>query len=278
MRKYELAGRTVAITGSTGGLGSRLAESARRRGANLVLLDIDAEAVAAQASALGGDTVASGHSVDVRDAGSVQRAIDAGADHFGRLDVVIANAGITDVSPIATTNPATFERVIDINLNGVMRTFRAAIPHVQKHGGYLLAVSSMAAFIHSPLQGAYTASKAGVWALCDSTRLEMRYLGVGVGSLHPTFFRTSLMDNMLDDPAGRSLWGGNSGGIWKMVSIDEVVDAALSGIERRAETIVVPSSNRLPAAAPGLFRALVERLGFTDHGIRTSVEAAAQRR
>ena len=64
-----------------------------------------------------------------------------------------------------------FDRVIDINLNGVWRTFRAALPHVQKQQGYLLAISSMGAFFHSPLQSSYTASKAGVWALCDSLRL-----------------------------------------------------------------------------------------------------------
>ncbi|WP_416769314.1 SDR family NAD(P)-dependent oxidoreductase [Pseudomonas sp. RHF3.3-3] len=71
-------------------------------------------------------------------------------------------------------NDSLNDQVIDINLNGVARTFRAALSHVKARQGYLLAVSSMAAFVHSPLNTAYTASKAGVWALCDSLRLELR--------------------------------------------------------------------------------------------------------
>lgn len=72
-----------------------------------------------------------------------------------------------------------------LDLLGVWRTLRA-LPHVQRHDGNLLAISSMAAFVYSPLRASYTASKAGVWALCDRIRLELRHLGVGVGSAHPT--------------------------------------------------------------------------------------------
>lgn len=101
-----------------------------------------------------------------------------------------------------------------------MAHLRTALPHVVEQRGYLLAISSMAAFIHSPLQGGYTASKAGVWALCDSTRLELRHQGVGVGSVHPTFFDTPMMDEVHEDPAGSRLWGGNSKGLWSMVDRD----------------------------------------------------------
>ncbi|MFF2083989.1 SDR family NAD(P)-dependent oxidoreductase [Nocardia sp. NPDC058176] len=140
MTHYNLNGRTVVLTGSTGGLGTALATALRQRGANLALLDLDEQGVRDQAAALGPETVA----------------------------------------------------------------------RVTARRGYLLAISSMAAFVHSPLQGAYCASKAGVWALCDSTRLELRNLGVGVGSAHPTFFRTPMMDAVQTDPAGTRLWGGNT--------------------------------------------------------------------
>ena len=163
MHTYNLAGRTVAITGSTGGLGAAVAEALRERGANLALLDLDQTAVDKQAADLGGETVARGWVANVRDLESLQSAMAQAAEHFGRLDVVIANAGIDTMAPLATIDPAAFERVIDINLNGVWRTFRAGLPFVQEQRGYLLAISSMAAFVHSPLQGSYTASKAGVW-------------------------------------------------------------------------------------------------------------------
>ncbi|MFM9442279.1 SDR family NAD(P)-dependent oxidoreductase [Streptomyces acidiscabies] len=268
MTRYDLTGRTVALTGSTGGLGIALANALRDRGANLALLDLDAEAAQAQAEKLGGKTVARGWGVDVRDLTGLQTAMHEAAAHFGRLDVAVAGAGIDTMAPLATIDPAAYERVIDINLNGVWRTFRAALPHVEAQRGYLLAISSMAAFVHSPLQISYTASKAGVWAMCDSLRLEVRHLGVGVGSAHPTFFRTPMMDDVTADPAGHALWGGNSKGLWKMVPLEKVIAGIVRGIERRADRVVVPRSLTLTANAPGLFRPILERVGFRPQAVQ----------
>ncbi|MFQ2879722.1 SDR family NAD(P)-dependent oxidoreductase [Mycobacterium sp. TY814] len=216
-----------------------------------------------------------GFVADVRDLSSLQTAIDAAAAHFGRIDIVVANAGIDTVAPMATLEPASFERVIDINLTGVWRTFKAALPHVQKRHGYLLAISSMAAFVHSPLQGSYTASKAGVWAMCDSIRLELRSLGVGVGSAHPTFFKTPLMNHVHKDPAGQELWGDNVKGVWKMVPLQEVVMGIADGIERRSAKIVVPKSLLITANAPGVFRRVIERIGFRDSSIQKAAALAS---
>ncbi|MBO4256158.1 SDR family NAD(P)-dependent oxidoreductase [Streptomyces griseorubiginosus] len=275
MTRYDLAGRTVALTGSTGGLGIALANALRERGANLALLDLDAEAAQAQAEKLGGDTVARGWGVDVRDLAALQTATDEAAAHFGRLDVAVAGAGIDTMAPLATIDPAAYERVIDINLNGVWRTFRAALPHVEAQRGYLLAISSMAAFVHSPLQVSYTASKAGVWAMCDSLRLEVRHLGVGVGSAHPTFFRTPMMDDVTADPAGHTLWGGNSKGLWNMVPLEKVIAGIVRGIELRADRVVVPRSLTLTANAPGLFRPILERVGFRSQTVRRALNLAS---
>ncbi|MBW0016688.1 MAG: SDR family NAD(P)-dependent oxidoreductase [Mycobacterium sp.] len=275
MTHYDVTGRIVVITGSTGGLGSALARALRVRGANLALLDLDLTGAEAQAASLGGDTVAKGFRADVRDIASLDAAMAQAAKHFGRVDIVIANAGIDTMAPMATLDPDAFERVIDINLTGTWRTFRAALPHVQPHAGYLLAISSMAAFVHSPLQASYTASKAGVWAMCDSIRLELRHLGVDVGSAHPTFFRTPMMDDVVADPAGRELWGGNNQGLWKMVPLDAVVTGIVGGIERRAKQIIIPKSLTLTAKAPGLVRPLVERIGFRGKTIQRAIALAS---
>ncbi|WP_062784818.1 SDR family NAD(P)-dependent oxidoreductase [Novosphingobium capsulatum] len=271
---YALAGRVVVLTGSTGGLGRAVAMALRDKGARLALLDIDRAAVYAQVRDLGGGSDVWGGHVDVRSWPTVESAIDAAAHHFGRIDVAIANAGVATASPMEKISPEAFDRVIDINLNGAWRTFRAALPHVRQHKGYMLAVSSMAAFVHSPLQAHYTASKAGVWAMCDSIRLEVRHLGVGVGTIHPTFFATPMMDGVLADPAGVKIWGGNRGGLWKMVSLDEVVQGIIRGVERRDDMIVVPRKNMLVARAPGVFRRLVERVGFRDADIKAAIAAA----
>src|SRR4029453_12150230 len=125
MTRYPPAGRTVALTGSTGGLGSELARALRAHGANLALLDIDADNVRAQAAALGTARQARGWQVDVRDMTGLADVMNAATEHFGRLDVVIANAGIDTMAPMATLDPAAFERVVDINLTGGGATFRA---------------------------------------------------------------------------------------------------------------------------------------------------------
>lgn len=271
MKKYDLRGRVVVITGAGGGLGSLLATALKSRGARLALLDLDGEAVREQARRLGDESAFQGWGVNVRDHAQLERTMQAVAEHFGGIDVVVAGAGIQAFGPLERLAPGAFERIIDINLNGTWRTFQAALPHVKARRGYLLAVSSMAAFVHSPLQAAYNASKAGLWAMCDSIRLELRQSGVGVGSLHPTFFQTRMMEETVKDPAGNALWGGNRKGLWKMVPTEIVVLEAVEGIERRADMIVVPRHLTLVARAPGFLRPVAERLGFTDAGIRRAI-------
>jgi NAD(P)-dependent dehydrogenase (short-subunit alcohol dehydrogenase family) len=275
MPRYDLTGRTVALTGSTGGLGTALASALRARGANLALLDLDGDATQAQAGTLGDATVARGWPADVRDLAALETAMAEADEHFGRLDVVVAAAGVAVMAPMTTIEPAAHERLIDINLNGVWPTFRAALPYVQQRRGYLLAISSMAAFVHSPLQASYTASKAGVWAMCDSIRLELRHLGVGVGSAHPTFFQTPMMDDVLADPAGRELWGGNEKGLWRMVPLHTVITDILHGIERRADLIAIPKTNAPITKAPGVFRPLFDRFGFRAQTVARAIELAS---
>lgn len=274
MARYELNDRVIAITGSTGGLGAAVVSALAEKGVKFALFDLDATAVEAQAKSLGSHR-ARGWAVDVRSMESISTAMTDAVQHFGHIDVVIANAGITCFEPLVSADPERFDRVVDINLNGVWRTFRAAVPFIRASQGYMLAISSMAAFVHSPLQASYTASKAGVWAMCDSIRLELRHMGVGVGSVHPTFFHTPMMDQAFADPAGNKIWGGNKSGIWKMVPLSEVVAAIVNGIERREEFIVVPKQNALVARAPGLFRKFTEALGFNDRGIAETIRLAS---
>ncbi|WP_032364646.1 SDR family NAD(P)-dependent oxidoreductase [Rhodococcoides fascians] len=276
MIDYNLAGRTIVITGSTGGLGSALATALRSRGANLALLDLDGDAAALHARSLGPAAVARGWAVDVTDLDSIRSAISSAARHFGRIDVVVANAGIAAVEPLESMDPGLWERIIDVNLSGVWRTFKASIPYVREQRGYLLAISSMAAFVHSPLNGPYVASKAGVWALCDATRLELRHHGVGVGSLHPTFFQTPMMDAVQADPVATTLWGGNRVGLFKMIPLDTVVAATVTGIENRSDMIVPTRTNAVAARVPGLIRPITDRIGFRNNVIPRAIELASK--
>lgn len=276
MAKYELKDKVVLITGSTGGLGLAVAQALRTKGAKLALLDLDLQKLEVQAKQLGGDSVAAAWVADVCSLESMQDAFEKAAKHFGRIDVVIAGAGIGAVDALEHIDTQNFERTIDINLNGVFRTFRAALPYVKLTQGYLLAISSLAAFVHAPLNGHYAASKAGVWALCDSLRLELQHLNIGVGSFHPTFFKTPMMDAVQADPVGHAVWNGNTG-IWKYVALEQVVNDLVSGIEKRKELIVVPKNNHFVTTAPVLLRRLIEKIGFDRVELQKIMRLAANR-
>lgn len=277
MPKYLVAGRTIAITGGTGGLATALARALRDRGANIALLDLDEAAARSAAASLGPETVACGWAADVTDLPAMETALDRVVEHFGRLDVIIANAGVGGtVQLMAELEPTVWHTMLDVNLTGVFNTFRSAYPHIEKTGGYMLATSSLGAFVHNPLQGPYNATKAAVWALCNSWRQEVKHRGVAVGSLHPTFFKTPMTDETAADPAGGRLWN-NYSGLFAMISIDVVVARAISGIERRAAHVVAPRSRAISAFAPGLLQSIVTRFGYPGTTIQESIDLIHQR-
>lgn len=275
MSRYNLNNKVILITGSTGGLGRAIAQALRAKGAKLALLDLDVAAVTAQAAELGGRDVAAGWVANVCSLDSLEAAFGEAAHHFGGIDVVVANAGIGVYGASETMDPRMFDRTIDINLNGVWRTFRAALPYVKASQGYLLAISSMAAFVHSPLNAHYTASKAGVWAMCDSLRLEWKHLGIGVGTFHPTFFQTPMMEAGKDGPCSTLVWN-NHEGVWKFVELEEVVSKLVDCVEHRRDLVTVPKQNALVARAPGLLRKLIERIGFDDGRVAEAVRLSSK--
>jgi NAD(P)-dependent dehydrogenase (short-subunit alcohol dehydrogenase family) len=270
--KWDIDGRVVLITGGAGGLALPVARDLIERGARVALLDRDLAGVEHAAERLG--PMAAAWRADVRDLESVEDAIDRAYRQFGRIDVVVANAGINAFAPVQVLDPDVFERVIDVNLTGAWRTIRAALPYVIERRGYVLATSSMAAFVHAPLQAHYAASKAGMKALIDSLRVELRRSGVAVGSLHPTFFASMMMRDTLNDPAGGSLWGGNSSGAWGMTPLEKVAREAVRAIERRKKQVVVPRRLLPVALMPGVVRPFTDRL-LKDKNVARAAEKAS---
>lgn len=274
--RLDLPGKTVAITGAGGGLGAGLALALRARGANVALLDLAADGVQAQAARLGGARYARGWCVDVRDFEAQEQVFADVAEHFGAIDVVIAGAGVLGpLQTIGPTAPADWDRVIDVNLNGVWRTLKAAAPHVQATGGHLVAVSSMIAYIHPPLLASYAASKAGVAAMADVVRLEMRAVGVTVGSVHPVIFRTPMIGDALSSPAAAELVRDFTGA-FKTVELETVVGGIIRGIERRARRTVIPRQHRPTALIPGLAQAAIERLLFRPRTVARAIELGSK--
>src|SRR5690349_12519700 len=172
---WNLDGRVALITGAGSGIGAELARQLAARGMRLALIDVNGEALEAVAAGLAGAETAV---ADVRDAEALTAAVDALAGRCGGLDVAVANAGVATGGPLRLVGPETVEETLDINLLGVWRTVRAALPHVVARRGHLLLISSAAAVMPSGGLGAYSAAKAGVEALGRTLRIELRPHGV----------------------------------------------------------------------------------------------------
>ncbi|MCU1681631.1 MAG: short-chain dehydrogenase [Amycolatopsis sp.] len=231
-------GKVVLITGAARGIGAGLAERLAARGAKVALLGLEAEEQQKVADRIG----ASAHAweADVTDWDALERATAGVVEHFGGIDVVIANAGIATTGFVRSVDKAAFEKVIEVDLLGVWRTFRTTLPHVIERKGYLLAISSLAAITHAPGMANYAAAKAGVEAFSNSLRAEVAHLGVKVGVAHPTWIRTDLVESADAHPVFGKLRGGMPGLLGKTYPLDVALDCLEAGILKRARTIHVP--------------------------------------
>ena len=190
--------KTVLITGAARGIGAETARLLSDQGARLVLTDLDEVSLKSLAAELASDEVLT-VACDVCDLASMEDAVAQGVERFGGIDVVVANAGIASYGSVLAVDPATFKRVIDINVLGVFHTVRAALPSVIEREGYVLLVSSLAAFGAMPGLAAYNASKAGVEHFGNALRLEVKHLGVDVGVAHMSWIDTPLVRDARSD-------------------------------------------------------------------------------
>lgn len=191
-------GKVVFITGGAAGVGAEVARRLHAKGARLLLTDVDAGALTNFAAELGGDRVLT-VTADVRDLPAMQAAVDAGVQRFGGVDVVVANAGIASYGSVLQVDPAAFKRLMDVNVLGVFHTVRAALPAIVERRGYVLVVSSLAAFTAAPGLAPYNASKAAVEQFANALRLEVAHHGVDVGSAHMSWVDTAMVRDTKTD-------------------------------------------------------------------------------
>ncbi|GLE56776.1 hypothetical short-chain dehydrogenase/reductase [Mycobacteroides chelonae] len=190
----NIAGKTVMITGGAGGIGVEVAHRLHAKGANLVLTDLDETKLAAVADDLGRDRVLVAVA-DVCDLAALEGAVAQAVERFGGIDVVLANAGLLTFGSVLQVDPAAFKKLIDVNVLGVFHTVRAALPSVIERKGYVLVVSSLAAYAAAPGVTAYNASKAAVEHFANALRLEVAHRGVDVGSAHMSWIDTSMVND-----------------------------------------------------------------------------------
>src|SRR5947209_4267956 len=233
--------KVIFITGAAHGIGAEVASRLRAKGAKLVLTDLDEAALAAKSAELGGDDHVLTAVADVRDLAAMNAVADAAVKKFGGIDVVVANAGIGSYGSVLNVDPDAVRRVLDVNLLGVFHTVRAALPSIIERRGYVLIVSSLAAYTAAPGMAPYDMSKAGNEHLAHALRLEVTHLGVAVGSAHMCWIDTALVrDGQSDLPTFREQLRKFPWPLNKTTSVDKCAEAFVAGIEGRKKRVYCP--------------------------------------
>jgi len=242
-----LAGSTVLITGAARGIGAELARRAAARGARVALVGLEPELLASGAAELGPEHL--WVEADVTDPAALDVAVQRTVDTFGRLDAVVANAGIAPLTTVATSSARALARTIEVNLTGAMLTARAALPALTASRGHVLLVSSAAAFTVLPGMSAYCAAKAGLERFGDVLRLEVAHRGITVGSAHPTWIDTDMVrDTKAALPTFAQTLGRLPGPLGAYTSVGDCAEALIGNLERRGRRVFVPRSVGVVAA------------------------------
>jgi len=195
MSRHSLNGKSVIVTGASGGIGSATVAALVAKGARVTLVDLSQDAVDKVATALPASQVLS-LAADVTSVDQMTTVTTACVERFGKIDVVLPNAGIANDPPttLAAANLDAYERVIDVDLLGVVRTIKPALAQIIENRGYVLITASIYAFFNGVINSAYAASKAGVEMLGRSLRLELAPDGASAGVLYPGSVATPLVD------------------------------------------------------------------------------------
>jgi NAD(P)-dependent dehydrogenase (short-subunit alcohol dehydrogenase family) len=235
-----LRGRAVLITGASSGIGRATALRLAGLGCRVGLAARNREVLAEVESAArqrGGQALVL--PTDVTDAGQCRQAVEAAAECFGGLDVVLCSAGLSLRGYFEGSSLEALERVVRVNFFGTLYVTHYALPHVKRSRGSLVAVSSLTGLRGVPSYAVYGASKFAVRGLYESLRLELKRAGVHVGVVYPGFVDTPLRDNVLG-PDGRP-WPDPPEPPFRIWPVEKCVDRILRLIERRRPEALLPA-------------------------------------
>jgi NADP-dependent 3-hydroxy acid dehydrogenase YdfG len=273
----SLAGETAVISGGARGIGRCTAESLLRQGMRVALGDVDLNAARQTASELGPSTVAL--ALDVTDIASFHAFLDGAEEQLGPVDVLVNNAGIMPLGPFLEEDDATAQRIMDINVHGVIHGMKEALPRMLARGsGHVVNIASQAGKYGFPGGATYCASKAAVINLSRAVRKELRGSGVDISVISPVAVNTELGLG-LSEPRQRQ---------FRKIEPQEVAEAIAETLRVPRFDVHVPKqllvSERLSALIPigiqdGLSR--ISRadavLGEVDTAARAGYELRAAR-
>ncbi|MEO5876590.1 MAG: SDR family oxidoreductase [Streptosporangiaceae bacterium] len=224
-------GQVVVVTGAARGLGALLAKGFADRGAKVALLGLEPAELAESSAACGPDS--RWWQVDVTDDTALAAVAAEVSAHYGRIDLVIANAGIASGAPVQYSDPRSFARVIEVNLLGSVATARAFVPALRESRGYYAQIASLAALCSAPMMAAYCASKSGVEAFAHCLRAELAHTGVGVGVAYLSWTDTDMVRGADSNDALRDMRAGLPFPANRTYPLEPTVARIIKGIGKR---------------------------------------------
>ncbi|GHH47374.1 SDR family oxidoreductase [Streptomyces candidus] len=229
---YSLEGQVAVVTGGARGVGELLARKLSARGANVALVGLEPQLLKDVAGRL--HTESDWWHADVTDQEAMVQVAAEVKERFGKVDIVVANAGVASGGPFVDSDPDAWRRVIEVNLIGGAVTARAFLPVLMESRGYFLQIASLAAITPAPMMSAYCASKSGVEAFAHCLRAEVGHQGVRVGVGYLSWTDTDMVRGADEDEVMRELrqrlpWPAN-----RTYPLGPAVDRIVAGIERRS--------------------------------------------
>jgi NAD(P)-dependent dehydrogenase (short-subunit alcohol dehydrogenase family) len=275
---YDLNGKVALVTGAARGIGYETARQLHLRGASVAVVDLDPERVREAADRIGERAI--GIAADVTDQAATMAAVAEAVERFGGLDVAVANAGIAQAT-VATTRGISieeWERVFEVDLLGVWRTVRAALPQVVERRGHLVVTSSVYAFMNGVLNSPYAVAKAGVESLGRTLRAELAPLGASASVAYFGFVDTKLVQDAFERQHAGRLRENMPTWLSRRIQPSEAGAAVVAGIEERAPRIFAPRWWRYVSTLRGVLNPLLDRRFERDAKMLATireVEAAA---
>ncbi len=273
--RYGLAGKVVLVTGGARGIGLATAREAHGRGASVALLDLDRAQAADAAAGIGPRAI--GLAADVTDPAALEAAFAATRERFGRIDVVVANAGISPggAATVRSMDAASWKRIYEVDLLGVWRTVRAGIEDVVGNGGQFVLVSSSYAFMNGLVNSSYATAKAGVEALGRALRAELTPVGASATVAYFGWIDTPMVEDAFADPVIDRL-RREAFPAWatRRVPVERAGRAMVEAIERRSPRAIAPAEWRAIFYGRGVVGPLLDRRMAGDAAIARAVEAA----
>ena len=256
---YDLNGKVALVTGAARGIGFETARQMHLRGASVAVLDLDAAQAREAAERIGPRAI--GIAADVTDQGAMFAAVAETVEKLGGLDVAVANAGIAQ-SQFATARGISgeeWERVFEVDLLGVWRTARAALPQIVERRGQMVVISSVYAFANGMGNTPYAVAKAGVESLGRALRIELAPHGASATVAYFGWVDTKMVQDAFAQPDAPRVNELTPAFLLKRITPEEAGAGLVRGIEERAPRVFVPKWWRYVSALRGLVNPLLDR-------------------